>query len=97
MDGSSPAHRDFQVYDTLPYKLMALGGPMAAGQSIDMFKKDMEAHAAEEAREPTEEDMNHMVDDLRMQFRALFGEDMYKSAVSDKQRDETEQRMKNRQ
>jgi hypothetical protein len=89
MDGSSPAHRDFQVYDLAPYKTLFAISP-ALG--IAAFKEAMDAHAAKEAREPTEDEMNHMVDDLRMQYLNTFGREMYEQAVSPEEREATERR-----
>jgi hypothetical protein len=89
MDGGSPAHRDFQVYDTQPYKVMALLSPAA---SVIGFGLDMKAHTNIEARYPTDPEMNQMVDDLRMQFLNAFGKEAYERAVPEQDRKATEER-----
>lgn len=90
MDGASPAHRDFQVYDTLGYKLL---GPVG----IVAFGLDMNDHANVEAREPTEAEMNQMVDDLRMQFLNAFGREAYERAVPEEDRKQTEERKRRKE
>ena len=89
MDGASPAHRDFQVYDTQGYKLLGLISPVAGAVA---FGVDMKDHANVEARQPTDAEMNQMVDDLRMQFLNAFGREAYERAVPEEDRKATEER-----
>lgn len=95
MDSFSPAHRDFQVYDTgqyiLGYDLISLGG------GLGFFAADMLDHSITESRQPTEEEMNDMVDALRLRYRASFGEDAYNRAVLEEDRIKTEERQKERE
>jgi RHS repeat-associated protein len=91
MDGGSPAHRDFQVYDVRPYEVMGYLSPATA---VAAFAWDMKAHADTEARQPTDAEMNKMVDDLRMQFLNAFGKEAYEKAVPEEDRRATEERKK---
>jgi anti-anti-sigma regulatory factor len=84
MDGSPPAHREFQVYDLAPFKAMFLINPVTAALA---YKEAIDAHGAEEAREPTQDEMNRMVDDMRMQYLNRFGREMYEQAVSPAERE----------
>ena len=88
-DGSSPSHREFQVYDLAPYKALFAINPV---WGITAYKTAMDAHTEEESREPTQDEMNHMVDDLRMQYLNAFGREMYERAVSLEERDATDRR-----
>jgi RHS repeat-associated protein len=89
MDGASPAHREFQVYDLAPYKELFVINPVGA---IVAYKDSMDVHGTIEARPPTEEEMNQMVDDMRMQYLNTFGREMYEQAVSPEERAATERR-----
>ena len=89
MDGASPAHRDFQVYDTQPYQVLGLMSPVVG---VTAFGVDMIDHANVEARQPTDGEMNKMVDDLRMQFLNAFGREAYEGAVPEADRKATEER-----
>jgi RHS repeat-associated protein len=88
-DGQSPAHRDFQVYDLAPYKALFAVNPVLG---IVAYDAAMDAHTEEESRAPTQDEMNHMVDDLRMQYLNTFGREMYEQAVSPEEREATERR-----
>ncbi|MBK8149577.1 MAG: hypothetical protein IPK58_15585 [Acidobacteria bacterium] len=46
----------------------------------------MAYHASQELREPTDEEMNLMVDEIRVRYRTTFGEEAYNQAVSEEQR-----------
>lgn|GEM_PF-6281473 len=50
-------------------------------------------HKNEESREPTQDEMNLMVDEMRMRFRQTYGQDAYNSAVSEDERKKTAERM----
>ncbi len=89
MDGASPAHREFQVYDLAPYQTLAAINPLLAAA---LYKNDMDAHTEAESRQPTQGEMNHMVDDLRMQYLNAFGREMYEQAVSQEEREATDRR-----
>lgn len=89
MDNVSPAHRDFQVYDTQKYTDLGTVVPLVAG---GLFAADMLGHSEEEERKPTTEEMNEMVDVLRLRFQRAFGDELYNQAVPEDQRRETEQR-----
>jgi RHS repeat-associated protein len=91
MDGGSPAHRDFQVYDVRPYEVMGFLSPVTGAAA---FAWDMKGHADIEARQPTDAEMNKMVDDLRMQFLNAFGKEAYEKAVPEEDRRATEERKK---
>jgi RHS repeat-associated protein len=89
MDGASPAHRDFQVYHTRGYTLLGLISPVVGAVA---FGVDMNDHANSEARQPTTQEMNQMVDDLRMQFLNAFGREAYERAVPEEDRKQTDER-----
>jgi hypothetical protein len=89
MDGSSPAHRDFQVYDTAQYDR----GITNPGQSILGFGLGMQEHGNEESRRPTDEEMTGMVDTLRLRYYRAFGADAYNEAVSPEERKLTAERL----
>ena len=89
MDGASPAHRDFQVYDARPYEVL---GYLSPAVGVLAFGLDMKDHADAEARPPTDSEMNQMVDDLRMQFLNGFGREAYERAVPEEDRKATEER-----
>ena len=42
----------------------------------------MLAHADEEERQPTEDEMNHMIDEMRLRFYEVYGPDAYNPAIS---------------
>lgn len=97
MDNMSPAHRWFQLYDLEPYldEVMEHSSPLiGAGYGLATFVRDMNAHAAQEAREPTDCEMNTMIDEMRMRFLYAFGREAYERAVSRGQREATEQRLR---
>ena len=83
MDSVSPAHAPFQVYDGMGIYLKKSNNPLAA--VID-FAEDMVVHATIEEREPTQEEMQKMVDELRAKFREVFGEEIYNRAISPPQK-----------
>ena len=84
-DNVSPAHRDFQVFDN-----SALAMPTGvACWSIEQY-----IHSDQEDREPTETEMNEMVDTLRKYYRQVYGEMAYREAVSANARAETEARQR---
>jgi hypothetical protein len=86
---SLSAHRDFQVYDTQGYTLLGLVSPVAGAIA---FGVDMNDHANSEAGQPTTQEMNQMVDDLRMQFLNAFGREAYERAVPEEDRKQTDER-----
>ena len=100
MDNGSPAHRGMQVYDLAPYLRTYQGyasfglGPVGAVLALNDFRQDMDAHAAEEARPPTPEEMNTMVDQMRMSYLQTFGREEYERAVSREEREATERRLR---
>ena len=89
MDGSSPAHRDFQVYDRAQYD----GGITNPAHSLVAFVTGMKEHGDEESSEPTGEEMTHMVDLMRLRFYRAFGAGAYNEAVSEDQRRQTAERL----
>lgn len=74
-----------------PYETLAAINPLL---SAYLFKHDMDIHAANEAREPTESEMNAMIDEMRMRYLYAFGREEYEKAVSPSQRKETERRLR---
>jgi RHS repeat-associated protein len=96
MDGSSPAHKDFQVYNLVqpvPPVGSDAGSLIAAGiGTVANSVESQNEHGDKESREPTEEEMNHMVDDMRMQYLNAFGREMYEKAVPQSEREATERR-----
>jgi RHS repeat-associated protein len=89
MDGASPAHREFQVYDLAPYQTLAAVNTLVAAA---LYARDMDAHTETESKHPTQDEMNQMVDDLRMQYLNAFGREMYEQAVSPEERAATDRR-----
>jgi RHS repeat-associated protein len=65
MDNVSPAHRDFQVYDTSGWSLSAKG--------VFTASTDMYFHGETEKRNPTPEEMREMVDQIQKLFAEVFG------------------------
>jgi anti-sigma-K factor RskA len=53
---------------------------------------DLNNHANSEAGQPTDQEMNRMVDDLRMQYLNAFGREKYEQAVSPEERAARERR-----
>lgn len=100
MDNISPAHRGMQVYDLAPYRqtyqgYAALGlAPVGAVVALNNYSEDMAAHEAAEARPPTPEEMNTMVDQMRMHYLQTFGREEYERAVSREEREATERRLR---
>jgi RHS repeat-associated protein len=92
MDGSSPAHRDFQVYDTSEVG----DNRIVFGSGFQRFLCGMIEHSEKESDQPTDEEMTQMVDLLRLRLRIAFGDEMYNQAVSKEEREKTEQRLRNR-
>ncbi len=92
MDGSSPAHRDFQVYDSNSPNRQDAETYGSPALGLGVFIGELGLHSEEESREPTEEEMNRMVDDMRMQYRYAFGEVAYDLAVPLEERQATEHR-----
>jgi RHS repeat-associated protein len=74
MDNVSPAHRDFQVYDTSGWSL-SVNGVITAG--LDIY-----SHAKAEERDPTPEEMNQMVQEIRKLYGEVFGEKALKDATT---------------
>lgn len=100
MDNWSPAHRDFQVYDgsELP-KGAAKGaligsivGPLGTivGAGIGAYSTTTE-HSKIEARKPTDDEMNAMVDEMRLAFEITFNATV--GAVSSPKMQETVARL----
>lgn len=87
MDNWSPMHRDFQLYDGTNMNMAFGPGPLV------QFGLDMLDHANGEEREPTEDEANHMIDEMRLRFYETFGEDAYNRAVSQAEREATADRL----
>jgi RHS repeat-associated protein len=102
MDNISPAHNWMQVYDLQPYLDIAssaptpLLGPLYVEIAIGKFALDMKAHADIEARQPTQEEMNAMIDELRMRYLHTYGREAYEQAVSKEEREATAKRLRGR-
>jgi RHS repeat-associated protein len=100
MDNVSPQHAGMQVYDLAPYfktyqKYAKWGIPeVGATLAIKDYKNDMDEHSAGEARMPTTDEMNVMVDQLRMRYLQTFGREEYERAVTADEREKTERRLK---
>jgi len=91
MDNWSPAHRSFKLYDNSMYWEMAgWGNPWGA---LVIYGFDMLAHAEDEEREPTEDEMNHMIDEMRLRFYEVYGQDAYNRAISEREREKTAERL----
>jgi RHS repeat-associated protein len=100
MDNMSPAHRWMQVYDLKPYydtyqKYANFGlNEVGAGIALNDYRQDMAAHSAEESRDPTQDEMNTMVDQMRMRYLQTLGQEAYEQAVSREERQATERRLR---
>lgn len=105
MDNWSPAHHDFQVYDgnetvkagvigaaagSILGPVGTLGGA-AAGVIIGSRQ-----HSKIEERSPTDDEMNSMVDEMRLAYQETFGITPYTQAVSEAKRNETASRLAKR-
>ena len=78
MDNVSPAHRDFQVYDTSGWSL-SLNGLISAG--LDLYQ-----HGKEEERDPTPEELTRMTNEIRPLYFEIFGSKRLKEAVPEQKR-----------
>ena len=100
MDNTSPMHTGMQVYDLKPYldtyqKYANFGlDAVGAAIAIKQYTADMAAHDAGEDREPTQQEMNTMVDQMRMYYLKTFGREEYERAVSREEREATERRVR---
>lgn len=81
MDNWSPAHRYFQVYDggeltkgaAKGAAIGALAGPLGSivGAAVGGYATTRE-HSKIESRNPTPEEMNSMIDEMRLAFEITF-------------------------
>jgi RHS repeat-associated protein len=76
MDRVSPAHRDFQIYDTSEWKLSLRGIITAAS--------DISAHAKLEDRDPTQDEMQRMVEAIQRLYGDVFNANGLKEAITEK-------------
>jgi hypothetical protein len=90
MDNGSPAHRPFQIYDNARY------GDNVLTYRIGEWCVDMIMHSEGEARNPTSDEMNQMVDEMRLRFYETYGEEAYNQAVPEEQRQLTMERLTKR-
>ncbi|MGB7069307.1 MAG: RHS repeat-associated core domain-containing protein, partial [Pyrinomonadaceae bacterium] len=90
MDNVSPAHRGFQVY-ALRYQ-----GILSPASALVEDIAAANQHRATEEREPTEAEMNLMVDEMRLGYQQTFGQEEYEQAVSEDQRKLTAGRLAKR-
>lgn len=79
MDGASPAHKGFQIFDNGKYFNPNVG---VAGDAI-WWTYDTLKHAENEQRPPTDEEMKAMVEVLRYRFRMVFGDEEYYKAIGE--------------
>lgn len=79
MDNVSPAHRDYQVYDTGKYVVEGLIDPVKA---VGSFAVDMLSHERTESRPPTDEERQLMNEEMRKHFRDVFGEEELQRAMT---------------
>lgn len=102
MDNWSPAHRDFQIYDgsELPKGALKgaivggiIAGPLGSivGAGIGGYSTTKE-HSKIESRNPTEDEMNSMIDEMRLAYRMIFTKT--DNAVSVAEMRETDLRIK---
>lgn len=91
MDNWSPAHRDFQVYDNSTYRGLVQADSL--GVAALLYGLDMLGHADQESGEPTEDEMNHMIDEMRLRFYEVYGPDAYNLAISEAEREKTAERL----
>jgi hypothetical protein len=103
MDNRSPEHTGFQIYDNqssfLNGVVKGIGmGPIGAIVSgLSEVATDQGKHVVGEHREPTTDEMNLMVDEIRTQYRNVYGDEQYRLAVSESERKATEARILARQ
>lgn len=90
MDNVSPAHTGFQVYAT-QYQGILSPASALVNDAVDLWN-----HSAEEDREPTEAEMNLMVDEMRLAYQETFGQEAYEQAVSEEERKLTAERLARR-
>ena len=93
MDAQSPTHKGFQVFDgivntskdinavmpsvpNIPFLGIATGVAVWVAEGLD--------HKKNEAREPTQEEMDTMVKELQGKFRQTFGDEAYEQATKTK-------------
>ena len=97
MDNVSPAHKGFQVYDNLSTaQLGATVNPNPIVGAAAAVVGGLIDHKETESRDPTDEEMNLMVDEIRMRYRETFGDEAYITAVSEDERKKTEIRLAKR-
>lgn len=100
MDNVSPAHIGFQVYDNVSTAQTGaaigyVGGGVAgaiigAGAGVASSQAD---HINTESRDPTPDEMNTMVDEIRYRFQQTYGQAAYEQAVSETERRATTERL----
>jgi hypothetical protein len=103
MDNRSPEHAPFQKYE--PGRTLLdgaifgspLGLPGMVGGAIGAYGGSTAAHVKGESGEPTEAERNLMVDEIRTRFRETYGDEAYRTAVSEEERKKTEERMRQRE
>lgn len=87
MDNQSPAHKDFQVYN-VEYQGILSPASDLVGDITGLYE-----HGKTEEREPTEAEMNLMVDEIRVNFQQTYGNELYERFVSKEERKATADRV----
>ena len=80
----SPAHRDFQKYN-IPRTVITLPGLVPGGIVVldpRQFAKEMQEHKEQESRNPTREERQRAIADMRAYFRRIFGDEWHRRATS---------------
>ncbi len=104
MDNVSPAHRGFQVfysYDNAAgrgafWGAVIGGAPGAVVGAAESVRRDVDEHSEKEEREPTQSEMDLMVDRMRMLYRDTYGQAAYELAVTEDERKKTSDRISQR-
>jgi hypothetical protein len=100
MDNRSPAHNDFQLYSStegaVPGAIVGgltlgpygIGAGAVAGVGISNAQ-----HIYAESGDPTTEQENQMVDEIRYAFQQVYGQEAYARSVSEEERRATSERL----
>jgi len=80
------------------YKYKGIFSPASAGIAdvSDLFHHSRSEGGLWGEREPTQEEMNLMVDEIRLAYQKTFGDEAYAQAVSEKERKLTADRLAKR-
>ncbi len=95
MDNVSPEHTGFQVF-TYKYQGGMIGASDLVKDGIDNINHSVREGGLWGDRQPTDAEMNLMVDEMRLAYQQTFGQKAYEQAVTEPERKLTEDRLAGR-